>query len=88
MPAMTPEEAKGYREQFEAGNACPHCGGLHLRACPRVRRLVFRRADEIAEAEFWPHGRWPEDGIVWPEDVYARDEADDSEEASEAAEAS
>lgn len=73
MITYTPEEKAGYREQFEKGAACTHCGGLHLRACPRVRRIVFKGTDGIAEVEFWKHGRWPTDVIVWPEDVYEDD---------------
>lgn len=77
---LTPEERDGYREEFAKGKGCPHCGGLHLRACPRVRRLVFKRPEEISEVEFWPAGKWPEDNIIWPEDVYA--DGDDGGEAS------
>lgn len=67
-PPMTAEEKMAYQAQFADKKACAHCGGLHLRACPRVRRLTFRNK-EIAEVEFWPPGRWPEGDIVWPEDV-------------------
>lgn len=65
------EERDALREQFERGLNCVHCGGLHLRACPRVRRIVFKGNDNsIAEVEFWRDGAWPKDDIIWPEDVY------------------
>jgi len=69
-PELTAEQKKGYREQFAAEKQCVHCGGLHLRACPRVRRIVWRNKEEPAEIEYWASGRWPEGGIIFPEDVY------------------
>ena len=72
---LTAEEKAGYREQFERKAQCIHCGGCHLRACPRVRRIVMRNKEEISEVEFWAWGSWPTDGIVFPEDVY--DEEDE-----------
>jgi hypothetical protein len=45
---------------------CAHCGGIHARACPRVKRMVFK-GDDIAEVEFWKD--WPQDDILWVEDV-------------------
>ncbi len=46
---------------------CAHCGGAHLRACPRVKRMRWTDNGRLAEVEFWPSGEWPETGIVWPE---------------------
>lgn len=54
--------------------ACVHCGGLHLRACPRVKRMRFRpqpgQRIELIEVEFWPDGEWSDLGVIWPEDVF------------------
>jgi hypothetical protein len=72
-PELTAEQKKGYREQFAAEKQCVHCGGLHLRACPRVRRIVWRNKEEPSEIEYWPAGKWPEGDIVFPEDVYDDD---------------
>jgi len=69
-PKLTDEEREGYREQLKQGKACVQCGGFHLRACPRVKRLVMRNAEEIAEVEFWPDGQWPKDNVIFPEDVF------------------
>jgi hypothetical protein len=50
---------------------CEHCGGVHARACPRVQRLEFHTNGNLAAVTFWAPGRWPEDGIQWPEDLPA-----------------
>ena len=67
---------------FAAGDACEHCGGIHKRACPRVKRQVWLRtgagAGERTEVEYW--GQYPHDGIIWPEDAY--DPEDNAEDAN------
>lgn len=79
------DERAALRKQFEEGRQCVHCGGLHLRACPRVRRIVFKKQDEIQEIEFWRDGRWPQDDVVWPEDVYDDGESIEPAELAEPA---
>lgn len=66
---LTDEEREGARGAFQSGRACVHCGGLHLRACPRVKRFVFDEQRRVREVEFWADGEWPADVVVWPEDV-------------------
>lgn len=44
---------------------CQHCGGVHDRACPRVKRLVFTPSGAILEVEFWP--KWDERFTIYPE---------------------
>lgn len=63
---LSPEQRAAMAARFAAGDACPHCGGIHLRACPRVKRMAFR-GSEIAEVEFWTPGTWPDDDVLWPE---------------------
>ncbi len=58
---------------------CLHCGGVHLRACRRVKSVTWHNDGSVISAEYWPDGQWSEDGIVWPEDAY---EDDDDEESS------
>jgi hypothetical protein len=70
VPELTAEEKAGYQEQFKTGKGCVQCGGLHLRACPRVKRLVMRNNEEISEVEFWADGSWPKNDVIFPEDVY------------------
>lgn len=52
-----------------AEQKCQHCGGLHSRACPRVRRIAYGDGGKPAEVEFWPNGRWPDNDVIWLEDV-------------------
>jgi hypothetical protein len=78
---LSEDDRKLVRDSFASGKGvCQHCGGIHLRACPRIRRIVFRKADEVAEVEFWPQSMisWPE-GIIWPEDVEPEETAGGSE---------
>ena len=79
MPLSRAEKADA-RALFEAGGACPHCGGLHKRACPRVRRLVVARTGpgdgQWTDVEYWPDG-WDDTGVIWPEDAYDTDDAEE-----------
>lgn len=59
------------RAAFES-NRCIHCGGAHLRACPRVRRMRFHVSGELHTIEFWPE--YDDSNIIWPEDVYNGEE--------------
>jgi len=79
---LTPEQKKNYQEKFASKDkgTCVQCGGWHLRACRRVKRIVMRNAEEISEVEFWPDGYWDKTGIIWPEDVFD----DEDEEAADA----
>ena len=38
----------------ESGSKCIHCGGYHVRACPRVKKIEFHPNNTIAAVEFWP----------------------------------
>jgi len=69
--ALSDGDAAEARAQFTKGAACLHCGGLHLRACPRVRRLSWRNKEDLAEVEYWAAGRWDPGDTVFPEDVFA-----------------
>lgn len=48
---------------------CTHCGGRHVRACPRVRRMGFHPNGTLASVEFWAEGKWSDDHVFWPEDI-------------------
>ena len=50
------------------GGPCRWCGGLHKRACNRVRKLEWAPNGNLLSAEFWP--RWDQPGTVWPEDAF------------------
>jgi hypothetical protein len=72
MPKLTRQEKLDAQAVFAAGDACEDCGGIHKRACPRVRRQVWLRtgagAGERTEVEYWR--TWDGRGVIWPEEAY------------------
>jgi hypothetical protein len=67
-PPLTPDEAREAWAVYRAAR-CEHCGAVHARACPRVRRFAFHENGRIAAVEFWPDGKWPAGSLQWPEDL-------------------
>lgn len=55
--------------------ACTHCGGRHLRACPRVRSMSFHPSGALAGVVFWPDGKWNEQHVLFPEELIAPDKS-------------
>lgn len=59
--------------------ACPDCGGVHVRACPRVasERVVLDDKGQPRERHvtYWAPGTW-EDAclIIWADDAFDSDE--------------
>jgi hypothetical protein len=80
VASLSKREKADAREIFAAGNACPDCGGIHQRACPRVKRQVWvgqgSGAGNRVEVEYFPV--YPDAGIIWPEDAYDEDDAEDA----------
>ena len=74
--SLSRADKQAARELFEQGGGCEHCGGLHKRACPRVKRLVVARTGpgdgRWTEVEYWP--AYPDTGVIWPEDAYDPEE--------------
>lgn len=70
---MEKEEREALREQYEKEGACSHCGGMHLRACPRVQSMTFHPDGKLAGVRFWRE--WDSSETVWPEDLF--DEMDE-----------
>ena len=69
---LTPEEQAEARKQWRA-NKCTWCGGLHLRACPRVKKFEFGNDGKtVTSVEFWE--RWPKGDVVFPEDMAWEDD--------------
>jgi len=70
-----------FRGDIPGKGPCEDCGGLHQRACPRIKRQVWIRTGpgdgKRSEVEYWPPG-WDDTGVIWPEDAF--DEDDSSEE--------
>ena len=76
---LSAEERAAARQIFEGKatsgqKACIHCGGIHLRACRRVKRMTWHPDGSIIEAEYWPDGAWDDSNITWPEEAYEEDE--------------
>ena len=61
--------AREYKTRLENEEFCEHCGGFHVRKCPRVKRVIYSSAGNISEVEYWQDGLWPKADIVWPEDI-------------------
>jgi len=66
----TTEEVDALDEAL--GGKCAHCGGYHVRACPRVRRIEWHSNGHISSVEFWPSNRVDWTGVVF------EDESDDN----------
>lgn len=64
---LDPETVAWAQERISKGETCMHCGGLHLRACPRVKRIIWASNRELHEVEYWP--TWSHENIVWPEEL-------------------
>ena len=74
MLRLTAEQKAAAREELKAqGGPCPHCGGLHDRACPRVKRVRWDGGKPV-EAEYWPHGEWPQEDVIFPSDIAEEEE--------------
>ena len=66
-PGVAPPEGKTTR--FEQ-QKCQHCQGLHTMACPRVAEIEYHPSGGgVARVVYWPWGSWPEDQVLWLEDV-------------------
>jgi hypothetical protein len=66
---LSPEERAVAREQWRKAR-CTWCGGLHLRACPKVKRMTFTNdGKNVVEVEYWPDSHWSDSNVVWPEDM-------------------
>jgi hypothetical protein len=63
-------------EEFEFLK-CSHCGGAHLRACPRIKNISFHASGTINTVEFWEDGHWDDSNILWPENVIEAGEANE-----------
>ena len=71
-PPLTATEKAAAQAIFTEGKACEDCGGVHQRACPRIKRQVWigqgSSAGTRTEVEYWR--TYPDDGVIWPEDAF------------------
>ncbi len=71
--SMDAEQRADMRARFDQHQhdhpvgVCAHCGGVHPRACPRVKRIVYGDNRQIAEVEYWADGSWPTADVVFPD---------------------
>lgn len=86
MTKLSKEQRVEAQQVFDSQGQCGSCGGLHSRACPRVKRIHQRFSEtkglqsrELIETEieYFEHGKWPTEDIIFPEDAY-EDSDDDS----------
>lgn len=75
----TPELVDQFRTRFHNDEACRHCGGIHVRACPRVKLMRFHPNGSLAEVEFWQENQWSDDHVVWSDQIPDLDEQADKE---------
>lgn len=70
--SLTPAQKHDAQQIFAEGKACPDCGGIHQRACPRIRRQVWigqgSGAGNRVEVEYWR--AYDDTGVIWPEDAF------------------
>lgn len=59
---LTDDERKRLMEQPR----CLHCGGWHLRACPRVASLEFE-GETLKRVTYWH--RWDDHAVLYPDEL-------------------
>jgi hypothetical protein len=74
--ALTRQQKAEAQAAFAAENACEWCGGLHQRKCNRIRRQVWHPNSNLIEVEYW--AEWKQPGVIWPEDAFDPDDAEDA----------
>ena len=55
---------------------CQHCGGVHDRKCPAVSEIEYHPDGKVRKVTYFEHGAWPEDSVLWLEDIIAAATAD------------
>ena len=45
-----------------------HCGGIHQRACPRVREKEYHPNGNLVRVRYFR--TFDDTGVIWPEDAY------------------
>lgn len=70
------ELTRDEQEELATDSLCVHCGGHHARACPRVKRIVFRQGGAgVQEVEYFPAAEIDWTGVLF-EDVGEAEETD------------
>lgn len=80
MASLTPQQKRDAQQIFAEGKACPDCGGIHQRACPRIKRLELHpNGNRIGVTYF---KSFDDTGVIWPDDAYDPDEEEPGEPSS------
>jgi hypothetical protein len=74
VTTLTAAEKADARLMFEAGAACESCGGLHKRACPRVKRIERHPNGNITGVTYFKS--WDDSSVIFPEDAYDPEQQD------------
>lgn len=67
--AVSPEDAAAIIARIPA---CAHCGGRHVRACPRVKSMRFHPNGSLAGVDFWGDGKWSEAHVLFGDEMVAK----------------
>ena len=63
-----------FRGEITGESVCEDCGGLHKRACPRVKRRAFHANGNLIEVEYWSDKEYDRGSVLWPEDLFSEDD--------------
>src|ERR1700730_512531 len=78
--SLAPAQEQDPQQIFAEGKACGDCGGIHQRACPRIRRQAWigqgSGAGTRTEVEYWR--TWADTGVIWPEDAFDDEDPEDA----------
>lgn len=78
MATLTDAEKRAaqqvFRGEVPGKGPCEHCGGLHERACPRVKRIERHPNGNLIAVTYFR--KWDESGVVFPEDAYDPEDGD------------
>ena len=74
--ALTRQQKAEAQQAFAENKACGDCGGLHQRACPRVKRKAFHPNGNVIEVEY--RDKFDDSAIIWPEDAYDDEDPEDA----------
>ena len=80
MASLSRVEKREAQQIFADGKACTDCGGIHHRACPRIKRKSFHPNGNLIEVEYW--AEFDDTGVIWPEDAFDPSDPDDSDEGA------
>jgi hypothetical protein len=65
---LTRQQKLEAQQIFAEDRACPDCGGIHQRACPRIKRLELHPNGNRVGVTYFRS--FDDTGIVWPEDAF------------------